>query len=267
MVKRLRIDYALDGKPATAIVDENETIELAQQPETTRIRSFEITSESGGPQLLAWQPGDYRVGMSSGQSRTVHVADSPTTLTLPGPWKLRFPAGWGAPPEVILDRLISWTEHPNAGVRYFSGTAEYETQFTVSPQILASNRTVVLDLGAVKNLAEVRLNGRDLGILWKSPFALDLGSVLKPGRNTLNVKVTNLWPNRLIGDEQLPPEVQWNGPAISQWPDWLVNGQPRPKTGRYTFTTWRFYTKNSPLLESGLIGPVVIRSARRIDLR
>ncbi|MGC8834926.1 MAG: glycosylhydrolase-like jelly roll fold domain-containing protein, partial [Armatimonadota bacterium] len=123
-----------------------------------------------------------------------------------------------------------------------------------------------LDLGRVKNFAEVTLNGRKLGILWKAPFRLDVTGIVKPGRNLLSVRVTNLWPNRLIGDEQLPPDVEWNGPALARWPQWLVEGKPRPKTGRYTFTTWRFYTKDSPLLESGLIGPVVIRSAQKVSI-
>jgi len=122
-------------------------------------------------------------------------------------------------------------------------------------------------LGKVKNFARVKLNGRDLGILWKAPFRLDVTGVVKPGANTLDVEVTNLWPNRLIGDEQQPPEVDYApGGEIRKLPAWLVAGKPKPKSKRYTFATWRFYDKDSPLLESGLIGPVAIRSAKPVKL-
>src|SRR5258706_15097648 len=130
--------------------------------------------------------------------------------------------------------------------------------------MVGSGSAVMLDLGRVKNFAEVTLNGKYLGILWKAPFRLDVTGLLKPGRNYLNVKVTNLWPNRLIGDEQLPAEVEWENGHIKKWPMWLVEGKPRPQSDRFTFTTWHFYDKNSPLLESGLIGPVVVRSAKAI---
>jgi len=80
------------------------------------------------------------------------------------------------------------------------------------------------------------------------------------------VEVTNLWPNRLIGDEQLPPDCEWNGPAIKAWPDWLLQGKPRPNTGRIAFTTWRHYTADSPLLPSGLLGPVAVRVGKVVPL-
>ena len=100
-----------------------------------------------------------------------------------------------------------------------------------------------------------------------APFSLDVTGKLRTGPNRLVIRVTNLWPNRLIGDEQQPPDVEYNGDgSIKAWPEWLVNHKPRPSQGRYTFATWRFFTKDSPLLESGLIGPVVVRSAKRVPI-
>jgi len=115
-------------------------------------------------------------------------------------------------------------------------------------------------------MAEVTLNGRDLGVLWKPPFRVDVSEVLKPGRNTLEVRVVNLWINRMIGDEQLPEDSQRNANGtLKAWPKWVEQGKPSP-TGRYTFTTWRLWKKDSPLVESGLLGPVTLQSAIQVDV-
>ena len=109
-------------------------------------------------------------------------------------------------------------------------------------------------------MAAVRVNGKDAGVLWKPPFTVEVTKFLKAGRNKLEVKVTNLWPNRLIGDEQYPDDCtadgSWKTGPIPAWPEWLLKHQPRPEPHRVTFTTWKYYTKDSPLLPSGLLGPV-----------
>jgi hypothetical protein len=128
--------------------------------------------------------------------------------------------------------------------------------------MVSRDRSVRLDLGRVKNFATVRLNGHELPVMWKAPFIANITGLVRAGKNHLEIKVTNLWPNRLIGDEQLPPDVEWNGVTLKGWPDWLAKNQPRPSTGRIAFTTWHFYSKDSPLLESGLLGPVTVRSAK-----
>jgi hypothetical protein len=119
----------------------------------------------------------------------------------------------------------------------------------------------------VQVIAEVRLNGQDLGILWKPPFRLNTTAALKPGANRLEVRVTNLWPNRMIGDEQLPDSMPWTRrrPLPSRWPGWLLKGEPRPD-GRVTFCTRKVYKKDDPLLESGLLGPVRLEFAQRVEL-
>jgi hypothetical protein len=165
-----------------------------------------------------------------------------------------------------LDRLISWTDHTNDGVRYFSGTATYEKNIEIGADELQAGHEIWLDLGAVKNFAQVTLNGRDLGLLWKPPFRVNVTSVAKPGVNALVVKVTNLWPNRLIGDEQLPADCDWDGDQLRAWPQWLLAGKPSP-TGRLTFTTWRHWRKDSALLTSGLLGPVTLRIAEVIPAK
>src|SRR5262249_16821141 len=146
------------------------------------------------------------------------------SLPVNGSWTVKFPGGWGAPRSITLDKLNSWSDHSNSGVKYFSGTAEYVTELNVPSTVTGRNKVVMLDLGKVKNFAEVRLNGRDLGTLWKAPFQIDVSETLRPGKNTLSIKVTNLWPNRLIGDEQLPAEVEWKDGHIKEWPKWLLEG-------------------------------------------
>jgi hypothetical protein len=160
----------------------------------------------------------------------------------------------------VLPQLISWTDHINDGVRYFSGTATYDKDIEISSERLADGRELWLDLGRVKNFAEVSLNGQDFGVLWKPPFRVNITAAAKAGTNHLVVKVTNLWPNRLIGDEQLPSDREWDGNQLKGWPQWLLDGKPSP-TGRLTFTTWHHWHKDSALLESGLIGPVMLRTA------
>jgi hypothetical protein len=167
---------------------------------------------------------------------------------------------------VTLERLLSWPEHADRGVKYFSGTATYEKEIQIPVETMAKGGGVLwLDLGVVKNLAKVKVNGVDLGILWKPPFRVDINPAARPGKNRLEIQVANLWPNRLIGDEQLPEDIGWSGTFdertgqgvdwSNDWPQWLKEGKPSP-TGRRTFATWRHFTKNSPLLPSGLLGPV-----------
>lgn len=109
-------------------------------------------------------------------------------------------------------------------------------------------------------MARVILNGTDLGVLWHAPYRLDVTAAAQAGANALEVQVTNLWPNRMIGDEQLPEDSERhaNG-TLRAWPSWLLAGEPSP-TGRYTFTTWRLWHADDPLLPSGLLGPVTLRA-------
>ena len=266
-VKELRVDYTLNGKPGHAVVSENETLTL---PATATIglspRWETSVAADGSPVVTAWDNGRVELLTVTGKKLHAAAADLPAPQEVTGGWNLSFPPNWGAPPAVALGKLISWTDHSNAGVRYFSGTATYGKEIEISADRLTAGRELWLDLGAVKNFAEVSLNGQNLGVLWKPPFRINVTAAAKPGVNHLLVKVTNLWPNRLIGDEQLPPDCEWNGPAIKAWPKWLLAGKPSP-TGRLTFTTWHHWTKDSPLLVSGLLGPVTLRTAEIISAK
>ncbi len=183
-----------------------------------------------------------------------------------GAWKVTFDTAWGGPAKpVAFSSLQDWTNSPIAGVKYFSGTAVYRKSFKVAVLPAGYSRNLYLDLGTVKHIASVKLNGKDLGIIWTAPWQVKLPSgLLKGNANELEIEVTNVWANRLIGDEQQPADCLWlpghisGGNSLKEFPDWFLNNTPRPSKERYCFTTWNYFTKDSPLISSGLLGPVRI---------
>ncbi len=233
-------------------------------------------SGSTRPELLIWQDGNYAIRDASGRTSALRVAGIGRPIAVTGPWRVSFPPNLGAPSEIALPQLASLHKHAEPGVRYFSGTATYRSGLRVPADATSGGKRLFLDLGWVEVMAEVRLNGRSLGTLWKPPYRMDVTDAVRGGENELQILVTNLWPNRLIGDEQLAAENEYGGapPAgggggggfaagIRRLPDWYAQGKPKPPGGRVTFTTWKHYDKASPLLESGLLGPVRLRTAVR----
>jgi hypothetical protein len=108
-------------------------------------------------------------------------------------------------------------------------------------------------------MARVRVNGKECGVAWKPPYRVDVSGAIRPGANQLEIQVVNLWINRMIGDEQLPLDASWKDfETLLEWPDWFKEGKPRP-SGRYTFTSARHYQKSTPLVPSGLLGPVTLQ--------
>ncbi len=171
------------------------------------------------------------------QSSWTAPAQEKTQLTtVEGPWKVSFPPNWGAPPSITLDTLSSWSTNSDDGVKYFSGTGDYTKTIDAPKSWFGHGAHIWIDLGDVKNLAEVSVNGKSLGIVWHTPYRVDATLALHPGANELSIKVTNAWVNRLIGDQQ---------PGI---------------TKPYTFADVKPYRANSPLLPSGLLGPVTLDS-------
>jgi alpha-L-rhamnosidase/Glycosyl hydrolases family 2, sugar binding domain/F5/8 type C domain len=168
-------------------------------------------------------------------SREVPALTETTLTVLNGSWNVEFPPNWGAPSSITLDSLSSWSDSPDPGVKYFSGTGTYTKTVHVPEPWLAKGTQLWIDLGDVKNLAEVEVNGKPLGIVWHAPYRVDATEALKSGANQLTIRVTNAWVNRLIGDQQ-------------------------PDATKYTFADVKPYHANSPLLPSGLLGPVRIIS-------
>ncbi|VAX21056.1 Predicted alpha-L-rhamnosidase [hydrothermal vent metagenome] len=184
--------------------------------------------------LQTQKPGNYQLMVNDGSILDVKIDSVPRPIPVKGPWVVHFPPGWGAPDSAVFKKLISWTKSNETGIKYFSGTASYSTTFKIDKKFINKETVIFLNLGDVKEIAEITLNGKDLGILWKPPFSLNVTSAIKSGQNKLIVRVINLWPNRIIGDQFLPKEK------------------------RFTFTNIGKFTKDSPLLISGLLGPVNI---------
>jgi hypothetical protein len=221
----------------------------------------------GSLQGTAWSSGKYLLRTAGGATREVVVSALPAAAEIAGPWEVRFAPGGGAPERVALERLASWSEHSDPGVKFFSGTATYRISFDVPAEMLAASRRLFLDLGDVQVMAEVRVNGRDLGILWKAPFRVEIGEAAKAGVNVLEVKVVNLWVNRQIGDELLPEDSDRNPDGtLKSWPKWVEGDGPSP-AGRHTFTSWRLWRKGARLVPSGLLGPVTLVPAARFEAR
>ncbi|GHT17465.1 hypothetical protein FACS1894189_3370 [Planctomycetales bacterium] len=245
VVKTLKIEYQTDGQPFTASAQDNGTVELDNEAAV----SLPFGIDPSG--LVFNEPGKYELTTASGKKteKTV-VLSKPLELT--GDWSVTFPKK-----QVTFDKLISWSDSPDEAVKYFSGTATYRKTFIVPKDFLAAGQRVELDLGGVHELAEVSLNGKALGVLWTREKTVDVTEFIKSGEeNTLEIRVTNLWCNRLIGDEFLPPNGDRNpNGTLKSWPQWLLDGKPDP-SGRQTFCMWNLWKKDDALLPSGLLGPV-----------
>ncbi|MBE7501402.1 MAG: discoidin domain-containing protein [Verrucomicrobiales bacterium] len=169
-----------------------------------------------------------------------------------GPWELRFDPRWGGPERITFPQLEDWSTHPEDGIRHYSGIATYRTNFELAPPA-AGFSPLFLDLGVVKNVARVRLNGQEVGIVWTAPWRAKIGSAVKAGTNLLEIEVANLWPNRLIGDAALPAEKRFTRTNVRTY-DTLASGT----FGCATCEERRRTGQPAALLPSGLLGPVRI---------
>jgi hypothetical protein len=195
-----------------------------------------------GVRLALWREGRYELATSGGGRMIVEAAGLPGPQPIAGPWTVAFTPGRGAPDSIVFEKLIPWNEHPLEGIRYFSGTGTYQTAFALDETQAGS--LVRLELGRVGNVAEVRLNGRPLGVVWTAPWLIDLTGVARPGRNELQIDVANLWVNRLVGDTLLPEEER------------IARSNVRLFSKGEKFRTFQGFSPDTPLEPSGLIGPV-----------
>jgi hypothetical protein len=199
--------------------------------------------------LIIRQKGAYTLNSEKGKAVIFEIINIPSPIKLSGSWDVYFPTGWGAPVAAVFPELISWASHKEDGIKYFSGIATYRKEFDLPGDILNSDNLLYLDLGKVKMIADVFLNDNHLGILWKPPFQLDITKSVKPGKNKLVIEVANDWSNRIVGDQKLPKEKRFTSTNIT------------------SPTSSDLLWKDAPLLESGLMGPVQIITAKKITVK
>jgi hypothetical protein len=212
-------------------------------------------SPHGGLSARFHRSGVYQIQLSDGTLHETKVT-LPSVQAVDSPWTLRFPPSSGLKQPVHLKSLVAWNQHPDRQIRHFSGTAVYSNRFQL-PATLPEQ--ILIDLGRVEVMARVRLNGRDLGILWRPPFIVDATTAATTGNNELEIEVVNLWPNRLIGDQFLREDADRDAKGVlTRWPEWLIEGRSSP-TGRSSFVTFPLWSKKDKPVASGLIGPVSLR--------
>ena len=166
---------------------------------------------------------------------------APVEMALSGPWHVSFEHGRGAPASAEFEQLVAWDKHPDDGIKFFAGTATYRKTFELTAE--QARRPIRLQLGAVKCIAEVRVNGQDLGVVWTDPWSIELTGAVKAGKNDLEIAVTNTWVNRLIGDAGLPPQKRFTKTNVRFFPD-------------HTPKAFLGFSPKDPLMSSGLLGPV-----------
>ncbi|WP_371192639.1 glycosyl hydrolase [Glaciecola sp. SC05] len=228
------------------------------------IKKFKQTSDYTSIELDIEQVESYFIVFSNAAS-TDNLLNSSTlevSKIVDTPWNIEFIKGVDKPNAINMTTLIDLKDHVIDNIKYFSGTARYSTHFEYSPN---KRYDYVLDLGTVHQFARVTINGHDLGVRMWHPYRFDLSRHLIKGSNTLEIEITNLWPNRLIGDErQFTDSANWvkngyQGEQLVELPDWLTGARPQQPGERHTFATWKHWSKDDALIPSGLIGPVTIK--------
>jgi hypothetical protein len=235
--------FAVFAEPATIRVTEITRDGAALDPWGSPTGDLPLVTRCAGVLCLESEnPGNYRVTLSGGRRLEASITAAEPAQVLAGPWTLTFQPGRGGPENpVAVAAPTDWSTSPDPAIRYFSGTATYTSQFSIAD--LARSQIVFLKLTSLHEICTVRVNGADAGTLWEERYRLDVTRYLHSGNNRIELQVTNLWPNRIIGDLQ---------PGV---------------TVRYTRTNIRAYTADSALLPSGLAGPVKLETVYRLRLQ
>ena len=248
----LKIMYKTDGEERTMFIPKGQLLKLSKD---VAIPKLEFKND-----IITWitpYTGKLNYQLASGETKTAALKSVSKPMELSGAWEVSFPINSETTKKESFSSLISWTDAKEEAIKHFSGTASYKKDFFLSEEILQSNKKMTLDLGSVSVIAEVIINGKNAGVLWKAPFRIPIDEFVTKGKNTIEVKVTNLWPNRLIGDEKEPLDYERRGNKTKTLPDWLSNAEFRDSK-RQTFASWKHWKKDDELKTSGLLGPVNI---------
>ena len=197
---------------------------------------------------LVSKPGFYQLFSMDGSTRVLDVKSVSPDLEIKGPWEVRFPFGWDAPQSTVFEKLISWPDSENDGIKHFSGIAVYHKTFELGENQVGDDKVLILDLGQVSEVADIYLNGKHLDVLWHAPYFVDISNAARKGKNQLVVEVANTWRNQMIRDALRPDNEKRTHTNITKGPN-----------------AWTTPLKDLPLLPSGLLGPVKIITKKRIS--
>ncbi|MEN8912918.1 MAG: glycosyl hydrolase, partial [Polaribacter sp.] len=228
-------------------------------------------------QAEVYANGNYTAKVNDAEDWTINVSDVPSQVEIKGNWEINFRAEDFHEATIKTDELFDWTTSKVEEIKHYSGTAIYTTTFNIEKEMLQADRQFQLNLGEVSVIAKVLVNGKDVGVSWIAPHALNVTKALKDGENSLEIQVTNQWTNRLIGDEKLPNQTDYDvrrsrkgfgsedyRGKYKKMPDWYRNNQPLPEGPRKTFSVYSFQKATDDLLPSGLLGPVTISTSKII---
>ncbi|TAD81209.1 MAG: hypothetical protein EAY75_18050 [Bacteroidetes bacterium] len=221
-------------------------------------------TRSGKNILYSQQPAVVSLIDARGSKQKISLGSSQQKV-MSGTWRVRFSPKLDVPFEITMDSLKDFSLYNDTRIKYFAGTAVYAQQIELNTAAIREDSRAILDLGEMHDIAVVKVNGKQAGVLWYPPYRIDVTEYVQSGSNAIEIEVTNNWANRLIGDEQYPEDFEWGsdrgeklGRAILAYPEWFLHNSPRPSKERKTFSIWHYYKKNSPLQPAGLTGPVRI---------
>ncbi|NNF33334.1 MAG: glycoside hydrolase [Saprospiraceae bacterium] len=265
-----RTDIRLNAGESVFVVFREEASDLQSVIKSDPRIGYSYT-DPGKIEAQISENGNYTIPISTGKTQQIKVTDLPDPIGINGKWNVKFNQKSGYGSTVEFPELIDWKDHQEDSIKYYSGTAAYNKSFTVPIEYKKDDYGAILELASVFIVAEVIINDKPAGVTWMPPYKLDISDYLIPGKNTLEIRVTNQWSNRLIGDERYPPNDGGYklGPHRATdltMPEWYVKNEPRPSGKRTTFTTAPFYKKDSPLMPSGLMGPVEIRFYKKLNI-
>ncbi|WP_334319150.1 glycosyl hydrolase [Termitidicoccus mucosus] len=268
-------DVSLHLKPNQALFvvfrnpiaqDDFVTAVTARSPDDT----FAIETNTAGNWIVkSGRPGEFALQTTKGKKLHAAIDTVPVDIVIGGAWQVEFKPPVGSPFPAKFEKLESWTLSNDERIRYFAGTATYSNRFRAPDAIAGGDLSVSLDLGVVKELASVSINGKPVATLWHAPFEVDITEFIKPGENEIAVSVTNTWANRLIGDNNHPDDCEWGPPvdaegrALRVFPEWLIAGNPRPSKQRAAFSSWNYFNEKSALLDAGLLSEVKLQFRKK----
>lgn len=211
--------------------------------------------------------GKFELLTAAGMKLSAIIESVPSSQEIKGTWAVSFKPVLGKSFNSKIEKLESWSLSKNENIKYFSGTATYSNKFKLPESVINEHISIKLNASLVKDLAAISVNRKFIAVLWHAPFELDITNFVKKGENEITIAVTNTWVNRMIGDNRFPDDCEWGtmvpvdkktsaGRSLSFIPEWLIKGEERPSKQRVTFSTWNYFTKESNLVESGLLGEV-----------